>query len=99
MNTGDGTFTMNPNIRAAILSAASSAAVATPRSSSTSGAFAAIDMRFANLANRFSALKNRITAMEAAFERCFEAIEGGLKDFFKLQAEHDKRIERLEDKQ
>jgi uncharacterized protein YdaU (DUF1376 family) len=44
-------------------------------------------------------LENRIAAMEARFDRRFEAIEADLKQFFKVQAEHDKRIQRLEDKQ
>jgi hypothetical protein len=89
---------MNPNVLAAMLSAARSAAVAITALILNQRGFASIDIRFANLENRFSALENRITAIEARLDRRFEAIEGDLKDFFKVQAEHDKRIERLEDR-
>jgi hypothetical protein len=37
--------------------------------------------------------------MEARFDRRFEAIESDLKEFFKVQADHYKRIQRLEDQQ
>jgi len=82
---------MNPDILAAIISAASSAAVAIT-------ALILNQRGFTTIENRFTALEGRITAMEARFDRRFEAIESDLKEFFKL-AEHDKRIQRLEDKQ
>jgi hypothetical protein len=44
-------------------------------------------------------LENRIAAMEARFDGRFEAIEADLKEFFKVQAGHGKRIQSLEDKQ
>ena len=42
--------------------------------------------------SRFATLESRITAMEARFDRRFEAIEAELKEFFRVQAEHDQRI-------
>ena len=65
--------------------------------------FAAIDSRFGSLESsvnsRFTALDNRMTTHENRLDRRLESIEGDLKEFFKLLAEHGKRIQRLEDKQ
>jgi hypothetical protein len=81
---------MDPNSLAAIISATSSAAVAITALILNQRGFAAIDSRFASL-------ESRIASMEARFDRRFEAIEADLKEFFKVQAEHDKGIQRLED--
>jgi hypothetical protein len=44
-------------------------------------------------------IDTRFTSMENRLDPHLENIESDLKEFFKLLAEHDKRIQRLEDKQ
>jgi hypothetical protein len=45
----------------------------------------------------FTLLDKRIDDLRADTNRRLERIETDLKEFFKVQAEHDKRIQRLED--
>jgi hypothetical protein len=47
----------------------------------------------------FTLLDKRIDDLRADTNRRLERIETDLKEFFKVQSEHDKRIQRLEDKQ
>jgi hypothetical protein len=50
-------------------------------------------------ARGFSLLDKRIDDLRADTNRRLSTIEGDLKEFFRVQAGHDKRIQRLEDKQ
>ena len=50
--------------------------------------FASIDARFASVDTRFASIERRLDTMQ-----------NDLKEFYRLLAEHDKRITRLEDKQ
>jgi len=54
---------------------------------------------FSSIDSRFATLENRITGLENRIDRRLENIEADLKEFFKVLADHDKRIGRLEDKQ
>jgi hypothetical protein len=97
---------MDANILAAIISAAGSAAVAITALILNHRGFAAVDSRFSTIENRISdlgnrqtAIENRMTAMENRLDRRLENIEAGLKEFFRVLAEHDKRIQRFKDKQ
>jgi flagellar capping protein FliD len=60
--------------------------------------FTSIDNRFASLDNRFASIENRLTSLEARVDRRFDAVEADLKEFFRTQAEFDKRLARIEDK-
>jgi hypothetical protein len=75
---------MNPDFLAAIISAASSAAVAIT-------ALVLNQRGFTSIENRMTALEGRMTAFE-------NRMHDDLKEFFKLLTEHDKRIQRLEDR-
>jgi hypothetical protein len=94
---------MDAIILAAIISAAGSTAVAITALILNHRGFATIENRINSLDNRMSALEtridSRITTMENRLDRRLEAIEADLKEFFRVQTEHDKRIQRLEDKQ
>ena len=68
--------------------------------------FASIDARFASIDARFASLEasmnTRFAAIDARFaaiERRLEVIEGDIKQFYRLLADLDKRVSRLEDKQ
>jgi len=52
-----------------------------------------IDDTNANFNQRFADVNSRLDRIDARMDR----FEGDLKEFFKVQAEHDKRIQRLED--
>jgi len=83
---------MNPNTLAAIISAASSAAVAIT-------ALLLNQRGFAQLDKRIDDLRSDLNQFRADTNHRLDRIEVDLKEFFKVQAEHDKRIQRLEDKQ
>lgn len=61
--------------------------------------FGTIENRISDLGNRQTAIENRMTAIENRLDRRLENIEADLKEFFRVLADHDKRIQRLEDKQ
>ena len=54
---------------------------------------------FTALDNRISDTNRRIDGFKAEILRHLERIESDLKEFFKIQADHEKRIQRLDDKQ
>ena len=78
---------MNPNVLVAAITTAGSAAVAITALILGYRGFASIDARFASIDARFASIERRLDAMQA-----------DLKEFYKILAEHDKRIQRLEDK-
>jgi len=105
---------MTETVIVALISAGSSALVAITALVLNYRGFAAIDSRFAALENsvngRFASIENRITSLENRVESRFadlenridrrlDALQADLKEFYRLLAEHDKRISRLEDKQ
>jgi hypothetical protein len=53
---------------------------------------------FGLLDKRIDDTNQRITELKGDTNRRLESIETDLKEFFKVQADHDKRITRLEDK-
>jgi chromosome segregation ATPase len=80
------------------------------RFASLDSRFASLDSRFASLDSRMTTLENRMTTMETRLDnrmttmenrldRRLETIGADLKEFFRVLAEHDKRTQRLEDKQ
>jgi hypothetical protein len=78
---------MNPDVLAAIISAASSAAVAIT-------ALLLNQRGFTTIENRINGLAQDIRDLRAENS----AIRGDLKGFYTLLAEHDKRLGRIEDK-
>ena len=75
---------MDTNVLTAIISASASAAVAIT-------ALILNSRGFASLENRMIALENRMTAMETR-------IHSDLQEFYRILTDHDRRIQRLEDK-
>jgi hypothetical protein len=78
---------MNPDVLAAIISAASSAAVAIT-------ALLLNQRGFTTIENRINGFAQDIRDLRAENS----AIRGDLKEFYTLLAEHDKRLGRIEDK-
>lgn len=66
--------------------------------SSMDARFSSMDVRFSSLDARFSSLTSSIDARFASVERRLEAIQADLKESYRILADHDKRISRLEDK-
>ena len=62
--------------------------------------FASIDARFAALEgsvnSRFVSMENRMTNLENRLDRRLDAMQADLKEFYRLLAEHDKRMSKLE---
>jgi hypothetical protein len=62
--------------------------------------FASIDARFASLESsvngRFSSLEGTMNSRFASVEQRLNVMQTDLKEFYKVQAEHDRRISRLE---
>jgi hypothetical protein len=75
---------VTPDFLTPIISAASSAAVAIT-------ALVLNQRGFTSIENRMTALEGRMTALE-------NRMHDDLKEFFKVLTEHDKRIQRLEDR-
>ena len=82
---------MDTNVLTAIISASASAAVAITALILNSRGFASLENRFTSLENRMIALENRMTAMETR-------IHSDLQEFYRILTDHDRRIQRLEDK-
>jgi hypothetical protein len=89
---------MNPATANAMISAAAAVITAVVALILNYRGFASIDSRFASLENHIGGLSQEIRDLRAETNRRFEAIESDLKEFFKVQAEHDKRLARIEDK-
>lgn len=84
---------MNDTVIVALISAGASALVAITALLLNYRGFASIDSRFAGIDNRFNSIENRFNSIE----RRLDAIAADLKEFYRILAEHDKRISRLED--
>ena len=79
---------MEPNLITAIVSASATALVAIV-------ALILNSKRFEDMGKRFDDMSARLDRIE----RRLELIESDLKEFFRSLNQHDKRIQRLEDKQ
>ena len=103
---------MSDTVIIAFITAAGSALVAITALILNYRGFASIDARFASFETsvngRFAALENslngRVTSLESSMHSRFASVEQrlnvmrtDLKEFYKVQAEHDKRVSRLED--
>jgi len=77
---------VTPDVLAAIISATGSLAVAVTALLLCFRGFASIDSRFTSIEGRF-----------ASIERRLDQIHSDLQIFYRLLAEHDKRISKLED--
>ncbi len=82
---------MTDTVTVALISASGSVLVAVTALVLNYRGFSSIDARFAAMENRFTALENRL-------DRRLDTIQADLKEFYRLLADHDKRISKLEDK-
>jgi hypothetical protein len=85
---------MNPNVLIAVISAGGSVLVSVTALILAYRGFASIDSRFGSIDSRFASIEGRF----ASIERRLDLIQADIKQFFEVLAEHDKRIQRLEDK-
>ena len=60
--------------------------------------FASVDARFASIDARFASFEASVERRFASIERRLDAMQADLKEFYRILADHDKRISRLEDK-
>lgn len=103
---------MSETVIVALITAATSALVSITALVLNYRGFASIDARVASLessvSGRFAALENsvngRFASLESSMNNRFASVEQrlnimqtDLKEFYKVQAEHDKRISRLEE--
>jgi hypothetical protein len=77
---------MSDTVIVALITASGSVLVAITALLLNYRGFASIDGRFASIDGRFAALERRMDSMQ-----------NDLKEFYKVLAEHDKRISKLED--
>ncbi|MBV8731264.1 MAG: hypothetical protein JO336_15760 [Acidobacteriia bacterium] len=82
---------MNPSVLTAAISAGAAVITAVVALLVNHRGFTLLDKRIDDQARRIDDLR-------ADTSRRLTTIEGDLKEFFRVQAEHDKRIQRLEDK-
>jgi hypothetical protein len=82
---------MNPNVLTAAISAGAAVLTAVV-------ALIANHRGFGLLDSRISDQSKRIDELRGDTNRRLTTIENDLREFFKVQAEHDKPIQRLEDK-
>jgi len=92
---GGGSRTMSTDVLTALISAGAAVITAVTALLLNYRGFSSIESRLTALESstnaRFLALENRMDAR-------FNAIQADLKEFYRLLADHDKRIQRLEDK-
>lgn len=53
---------------------------------------------FTSIDNRFTAVENRVTNLENRLDRRLDAIQAGIKEFYRILADHGKRISKLEER-
>jgi hypothetical protein len=88
---------VNPNVLTAAISASASVITAVVALVLNSRGFAMLDARIGDTNRCIDDTNRRIDDLRGDTNRRLETIEADLKEFFKVQAEHDKRIQRLED--
>jgi hypothetical protein len=89
---------MDSTVIVALISAGSSALVAITALLLNYRGFASIDSRFSAIENRFAALENRVINLENRLDRRLDAIQSDIKEFYRILADFDKRISKLEDR-
>ena len=93
---------MSDTVVVALITAATSALVSITALVLNYRGFASIGARFASLessvSGRFAALESSMNSRFASVEQRLNIMQTDLKEFYKVQADHDKRISRLEDK-
>jgi hypothetical protein len=91
---------MSETVIVALITAGTSALVAITALLLNYRGFASIDARFASLESsvngRFSSLEGTMNSRFASVEQRLNVMQTDLKEFYKVQAEHDRRISRLE---
>jgi hypothetical protein len=91
---------MSETVIVALITAGTSALVAITALLLNYRGFASIDARFASLessvSGRFASLESTMNSRFASVEQRLNIMQTDLKEFYKVQAEHDKRISRLE---
>jgi uncharacterized membrane protein YfbV (UPF0208 family) len=90
---------VNPNVLTAAISAGAAVVTAIVALIVNSRGFSLLDSRIGDTNRRIDDFRNDTNRRFDETNRRLETIDADLKEFFKVQAEHDKRIQRLEDKQ
>jgi hypothetical protein len=90
---------MSDTVTVALISAGSSMLVAITALILNYRGFASIDARFVSLEASINTRFASVDARFASIERRLEVIEADIKQFYRMLAEHAKRITGLEDKQ
>jgi uncharacterized membrane protein YfbV (UPF0208 family) len=90
---------MNPNVLTAAISAGAAVVTAIVALIVNSRGFCLLDSRIGDTNRRIDDFRNDTNRRFDETNRRLETIETDLKEFFKVQADRDKRIQRLEDKQ
>jgi len=86
---------LDPNLTTAIVSASATALVAIVALLQNSKRFEDINQRFEDINKRIDDMGKRIARIETRLD----TIQSDLKEFFRMFAEMDKRVQRLEDRQ
>ena len=86
---------MDTNLTTAIITASSTSLVAIVALVLNSKRFEDMGKRFDDMGKRFDDMGKRIDRIE----RTLETIQADLKEFYRMLADLDKRVQRLEDKQ
>lgn len=86
---------MDSNLTTAIVSASGSTLVAIVALVLNSKRFEDIGKRFEDMGKRFDDIGKRIDRIE----KVLDTIQADLKEFYRMLADLDKRVQRLEDKQ
>ena len=91
---------MSETVIVALITAGTSALVAITALLLNYRGFASIDARFASLessvSGRFASLESSMNSRFASVEQRLNIMQTDLKEFYKVQAEHDRRISSLE---
>ena len=91
---------MSETVIVALITAGTSALVAITALLLNYRGFASIDARFASLessvSGRFASLESNMNGRFASVEQRLNIMQTDLKEFYKVQAEHDRRISSLE---
>ena len=83
---------MSDTVIVALISGGSSALVAIAALLLSYRGFASIDSRFTSIDSRFASIDSRLLALENRLD----AMQSDLREFYRLLADYDKRISRLE---
>jgi len=87
---------MTETVIVALISAGSSVLVAITALVLNYRGFTSMDARFASMDARFASIDARFASLEASMNSRFASIEADLKEFYRMLADLDKRISKLE---